>query len=118
VAALDAAQVAWPLQVRPAAGTESYRSFSDEVEHPEPGEVSFVDAAGQAHARRWTHRQSGLSAVRDATTSVLIVCEAVHGAAAKDAAELARALQEALREAWGGVPRSALLTRDAQFFDL
>ena len=118
VAALDVAQVAWPLQVRPAAGAESYRSFGDEIEHPEPGEVSFVDAAGNAHARRWTHRQSGLSAVRDATASVLIVCEAVHADAARDAAQLVRALQDALHEAWGSEARSALLTREAQFFDL
>jgi DNA/RNA-binding domain of Phe-tRNA-synthetase-like protein len=117
VAALDAAEVAWPLQVRPAAGTETYRSFADETEHPEPGEVSFVDAAGQAHARRWTHRQSGLSAVRDGTSSVLIVCEAVHAAAATDAAALADALGRAMREAWGCEPQLAVLSRDAPVFD-
>src|SRR4051812_43394215 len=75
VAALDVAQVAWPLQVRPAAGIEDYLGFSGEVEHPEPGEVSFVDAQGRAHARRWTHRQSGLSAIRGHTSAVLVVME-------------------------------------------
>ena len=82
VAALDVAKIAWPLQVRPATGTENYLSFSDEIEHPEPGEVTFADARGQAHARRWTHRQSGLSAVRDQTESVFIVMEGVHSGAA------------------------------------
>ena len=64
VAALDVAKIAWPLQVRPAAGTENYLSFADGIEHPEPGEVTFADSEGRAHARRWTHRQSGLSAIR------------------------------------------------------
>src|SRR5207253_626415 len=71
VAALDAAKIAWPLQVRPATGAETYLSFANETEHPEPGEVTFADAQDRAHARRWTHRQSGLSAIRDTTASVL-----------------------------------------------
>ena len=78
VAALDTEKIAWPLQVRHAEGTETYLSFGGEIEHPEPREVSFVDARDQAHARRWTHRQSGLSAIREETRSALIVMEAVH----------------------------------------
>src|SRR5215210_7987410 len=42
VAALDVAQITWPLQVRPAACTEAYQSFSDDIERPEPGELSFI----------------------------------------------------------------------------
>ena len=42
VAALDVAKVVWPLQVRFATGTENYVSFSGEIEHPEPGEVTFA----------------------------------------------------------------------------
>ena len=79
VAALDTAKIAWPLQVRPAQGHERYETFSGETEHPEPGEVSFIDAAGRAHARRWTHRQSGFSAVRDDTASVIIVAAQPNG---------------------------------------
>ncbi len=30
---------------------------------PEAGEVIFADDAGHAHARRWTNRQSGRSAI-------------------------------------------------------
>ena len=110
VAALDAAKVAWPLQVRPAAGTENYLSFSGEIEHPEPGEVTFADAQGQAHARRWTHRQSGLSAIRDETASVLIVMEGVHAGAAADVQNLALELAGALHEVWGVTPQRGLLT--------
>ena len=101
VAAIDAEQVAWPLQVRTADGSETYLSFGGEIEHPEPGEVSFVDAQGRAHARRWTHRQSGLSAIRDGTRSVLVVMEAVHPSARADVDALASALAGAIESAWG-----------------
>jgi DNA/RNA-binding domain of Phe-tRNA-synthetase-like protein len=117
VAALDVAKVAWPLQVRPAAGTENYLAFSGEIEHPEPGEVTFADAQGQAHARRWTHRQSGLSAIRDETASVLIVMEGVHAGAASDVQNLATALGSALKEVWGVTPKQGLLTASAPLFD-
>jgi len=117
VAALDAAQIAWPLQVRPATGDENYLSFANEVEHPEPGEVTFADARGQAHARRWTHRQSGLSAIRDGTASVLIVMEAVHASAAADAQALRDALADAIAEAWGAVPQRGFLTAASATFE-
>jgi DNA/RNA-binding domain of Phe-tRNA-synthetase-like protein len=117
VAALDVAKVVWPLQVRPATGTENYLSFSGEVEHPEPGEVTFADAQGQAHARRWTHRQSGLSAIRDETASVLIVMEAVHPSAAQDVQNLVGALAGALNEVWGVTPRRGLLAASSPRFE-
>ncbi|MEJ6023962.1 B3/B4 domain-containing protein [Ramlibacter sp. PS4R-6] len=101
VAALDVAKVEWPLQVRLAEGTERYLPFGGDVEHPDPGEVSFVDASGQAHARRWTHRQSGLSAVRDETRDVLVVMEAVHPGGRADVGALAAALAQAIASAWG-----------------
>ena len=110
VAAFDAALVAQWLQVRQAASSETYLAFSGETEHPEPGEVIFADAQAQAHARRWTHRQSALSAVRDDTTSVLIVAEAMHAGAAADVRRLMEALAEAIGAAWGNAPRVALLT--------
>jgi DNA/RNA-binding domain of Phe-tRNA-synthetase-like protein len=117
VAALDAAKVSWPLQVRPATGTENYLSFSDEIEHPDPGEVTFADAQGNAHARRWTHRQSGLSAIREQTESVLIVMEAVHASAVKDVQELASALAEAMSEVWGVVPQQGRLSASSPVFE-
>jgi DNA/RNA-binding domain of Phe-tRNA-synthetase-like protein len=117
VAALDLARIDGWLQVRPAEGSERYLSFGGEVEHPEPGEVSFVDAAGNAHARRWTHRQSGLSAVRDTTSDVLIVAEALHPAAAADMPRLLAALQAALTELWRAPETTALLTAQAPKVD-
>lgn len=117
VAALDTAHIAGGLQVRHADGTENYQAFSGEMEHPDPGEVTFADADNRSHARRWTNRQSGLSAVRDGTGRVLIVCEGVHATAAADVPRLRDALAAALRDLWGAEPRQALLTAAAPRFD-
>lgn len=118
VAVFDLAQVALPLQVREADGTERYLSFGGETEHPEPGEVIFADAQGNAHARRWTHRQSGLSAVRADTATVLIVAEAMHAGAREDVERLLVTLSQALAEGWGSAAQTAVLMPDRPQFEL
>jgi DNA/RNA-binding domain of Phe-tRNA-synthetase-like protein len=110
VAVLDAGQVAWPLEVRYAVGDEDYLTFAGDTEHPAAGEVIFADRAGRAHARRWTNRQSGRSAVRDSTAAVLIVAEALHDSAASDVRELVAALAGELGAVWPDPPVSAVLT--------
>jgi DNA/RNA-binding domain of Phe-tRNA-synthetase-like protein len=116
VAALDAAAIAWPLEVRYAQGDEDYLTFGGEVEHPAAGEVIFADEAGQAHARRWTNRQSGRSAVRGPTSTVLIVAEALHDGAARDVPELIAALSADIGETWQVKPQTAILTAAAPSF--
>jgi DNA/RNA-binding domain of Phe-tRNA-synthetase-like protein len=110
VAVLDVDQIASPLEVRYATGDETYQTFAGDVEHPAPGEVIFADRAGQAHARRWTNRQSGLSAVRDTTSTALIVAEALHDSAATDIAELVAILAVELGATWSLTPQTAILT--------
>jgi len=110
VAIFDVAAVTGPLEVRYATGDETYLTFAGDVEHPAPGEVIFADRAGQAHARRWTNRQSGRSAVRDSTTRALIVAEALHDSAPADIAELAVALTAEIQAAWSVTPQTAILT--------
>jgi len=117
VAAFDLDQVAQWLEVRPALGSESYLAFSGETEHPEAGEVVFADAQGRAHARRWTHRQSGLSAIRATTSRVLIVAEAVHATASRDVPELSRELAATLQAAWGCSVKQAVLSREQPRLD-
>jgi DNA/RNA-binding domain of Phe-tRNA-synthetase-like protein len=92
VAVFDIAKITGDLEVRYAAGDEDYLTFSGEVEHPGAHEVIFCDGAGRAHARRWSNRQSGLSAVHYSTSAALIVAEAMHASAASDVAELGAAL--------------------------
>jgi DNA/RNA-binding domain of Phe-tRNA-synthetase-like protein len=118
VAALDVDKIDGSLEVRYATGDESYLTFSGETEHPAPREVVFADADGRAHARRWTNRQSGHSAVRDTTTTVLIVAEGLHASAPADIPRLTAELAAALTESWPVKPTTAVLTKSAPRFDL
>ncbi len=117
IAVFDVAQVSGGLQVRRATGSEAYQTFSGETENPEPGEVIFADEAGRAHARRWTNRQSGLSAVRDGTTSVLIVAEAMHADAQADVPILLRTLADELDAAWSCKLTAGMLSRSSPRFE-
>jgi DNA/RNA-binding domain of Phe-tRNA-synthetase-like protein len=111
VAVLDAAEVAWPLEVRYAGGDEDYLTFGGETEHPAAGEVIFADQARRAHARRWTNRQSGRSAVRDGTTAVLVVAEALHDGAAATMPGLIATLAAEINSLWAATtPLTAILT--------
>ena len=113
VAVLDLNAVNGPLEVRYATGDEEYLTFAGDTEHPAPGEVIFADQAGQAHARRWTNRQSGRSAVRDTTTTALIVAEALHDSAPADVPDLIAALAAELQDL---KPQTAILTAAAPRF--
>jgi DNA/RNA-binding domain of Phe-tRNA-synthetase-like protein len=117
VAVFDVARVADSLEVRYADGTEAYAAFSGEIEHPARGEIIFADRAGQAHARRWTHRQSALSAIAPGSAEVLIVAEAHHASGKDDVQRLVESLAAALAEVWAVTPVTALLTASAPRFD-
>ena len=108
-------RVTGDLEVRYADGDEVYLTFSGEIEHPAAGEVSFVDDSGRAHARRWTNRQSGWSAVRDSTVDVLIVAEALHPSAAEDIADLTATLAAEIGALWS-VNASGVLTSASPTF--
>ncbi len=116
IAAFDLTHVTGHLQVQHAAGDESYLTFSGEVEQPDAGEVIFTDEAKQAHARRWTNRQSGASAVRETTTAALIVTEALHNAAPSDIRALQTVLADALETAWSVTPMTAVLSQSTPRF--
>ncbi|MEU9686193.1 B3/B4 domain-containing protein [Amycolatopsis japonica] len=99
VAVLDIAKISGSLEVRHARGDEKYVTFAGTVEQPNPGEVIFADEDGQAHARRWTNRQSGHSAVSATTSDVLIVSEGLHATAAEDVRLLIEAIAGELTSA-------------------
>ena len=116
VAALDVSCIAGALEVRHAHGDEIYESFSGEHEHPGRGEIVFADSAGVAHARRWTNRQSGASAVRPGTRDVLIVVEGLHPTASDDVPRLAALLAAELSSLWGLGAKTAVLSREQPRF--
>jgi DNA/RNA-binding domain of Phe-tRNA-synthetase-like protein len=117
VAVFDTAHVTGYLEVRRAAGNETYLAFSGTGENPEPQEVIFADGAGRAHARRWTNRQSAYSAVQDTTSSVVIVAEALHESALADIERLVGTVAGALKTAWSLAPLSGVLSRTSPRFE-
>ncbi|GAB3482518.1 B3/B4 domain-containing protein [Polaromonas eurypsychrophila] len=118
IAVFDLSKVTGDMQVRHATGSESYHNSSGQLEHPEPQEVIYTDQGGNAHARRWTNRQSSLSAVSAGTHSVMIVAEALHESAHEDIRTLLAALMQEVALAWpASASKARLLTRAAPRFD-
>ena len=117
VAVFDVSKIAECIEVGYAAGSEVYLAFSGETENPEAHEVVFADSAGRAHARRWTNRQSGYSAVRDETTAALIVAEALHGSAPTDVQKLTAAIADELNVIWSVTPKSKILNQSSSRFE-
>lgn len=116
VAVFDVSKITGHLEVRYAAGDEGYLTFSGELEHPSAHEVIFSDRAGRAHARRWTNRQSALSAVRKTTTATLIVAEAMHDSAASDIKELTATVADELHAIWPVTPVAEVLNESSPRF--
>jgi DNA/RNA-binding domain of Phe-tRNA-synthetase-like protein len=116
VAVFDVAKITGDLEVRYAGGDEEYLTFSGQTEHPGPHEVIFADQAGQVHARRWTNRQSGRSAVQDSTAAVLIVAEAMHDSASSDVPKLIAAVAGELNAIWSTEPVTAVLSQSVPRF--
>ena len=116
VAVLDVSRISGFCEVRYANGDETYQAFSGAEETPEPAEVIFADGARQAHARRWTNRQSARSAVRTSTSSVLIVAEAMHDSAAADVTDLVATIAGELGTVWSANTEQAILTSASPWF--
>ena len=116
VAVFDVAKIAGHLQVRYAIGDEDYLTLSGQHEHPDPHEVIFADQARRVHARRWTNRQSGLSAVQDSTAAVLIVAEAMHDSASSDMPQVIAAVADGLSAVWSTTPVTTVLSQSAPRF--
>lgn len=117
VAVFDVSEIAEYVEVRYATGDETYLTFSGEIENPDVDEVIFADAAGRAHARRWTNRQSGYSAIRDTTGVVLIVAEAMHSSAPADIQRLTGAIADEVNAIWSVTPKSTILSRSSPRFE-
>jgi DNA/RNA-binding domain of Phe-tRNA-synthetase-like protein len=114
---LGVAYLLFLARVRYSDGTERYLTFSGETEYPEPGEVIFADGTGQAHARRWTNRQSRLSAVQPSTSTVLIVSEALHPTASYDQPRLLEDLMTVIGASWLPAAKVGVLTASSPRFE-
>ena len=117
VAVFDARVTQGVVTVRLARGDERFTDLgADAVEHPEPGEVIFVDEAGLVSARRWCWRQSAESAARESTTDAIITTEGLHAGADADVRAALSDLVALIGRYAGGVLQSAVLSPDAPAF--
>lgn len=117
IAVFDLDRVEGDLTVREAMGSERYESFGGDVETPSPGEIIFADSAQNAHARRWTNRQSRLSAVSSSTRTAVIVAEALHEGAIDDIERLTAGLCADLHAAFSADPARAVLSHPSSTFE-
>ncbi len=100
VAVFDVEKINGILSIRHADGDEVYETFSGNTESPEQGEIIYADDSRRAHARRWTNRQSGWSAINSKTKTALIVTEALHETAQQDTDKLINSLMTTLKQLW------------------
>jgi DNA/RNA-binding domain of Phe-tRNA-synthetase-like protein len=83
VAVFDLRGISGGTVVRFAGGHEVWADLgASQADHPDHGEVIFVDDADVVSARRWCWRQSADSAARADTTEILVTVEG-HGDTAR-----------------------------------
>lgn len=110
VAIFDTRQIATPITVHYADGSELYTELaSGEAMRPEPGEVVFSDVRKMVVARRWCWRQSATSAANAGTTEAVITVEAHHVGGGADIESAVADLLALLKEYAGGSYESAVL---------
>lgn len=103
VAIFDTRQIALPITVRYADGSEHFTDLgSDKIVQPEPGEVIFSDTNHMVVARRWCWRQSATSASSTSTTDAVITVEAHHDEGPADIESALADLKSLLAEFAGG----------------
>lgn len=117
VAVFDTRSLKGRLTVKFSKGTERYTELgSDEVRHPDVGEVIFADETDLVFARRWCWRQSLQSASKIDTTDAIIVVEAQHENNLDDIQQAQADLVSLLESHAGGNYKSAILDKDRLAF--
>lgn len=103
VAAFDLRHIHGVVTVQFANGNERFTPLGEAAaEHPEPGEVIFMDEAGLVVARRWCWRQSVESAAQETTQAALFTIEANHTGGKALVEQALNDLQVLLAEMVGG----------------
>lgn len=113
VAIFDTREIQGAITVHYADGNETYLGLgSDEVMHPEVGEVIFSDEKQMVVARRWCWRQSATSAANAATSDAVITVEAHHENGKADVKNALRDLLKLLRLHASGDFNAAVLSAE------
>jgi DNA/RNA-binding domain of Phe-tRNA-synthetase-like protein len=99
VAAFDTRALSGPITVGFASGREAFTAHdTPEPEHPEAGEVIFVDPASLVVARRWCWKQSAESTAQLDTTTAILTVEAQHVGGRNDIESALTDLQVLVKE--------------------
>jgi DNA/RNA-binding domain of Phe-tRNA-synthetase-like protein len=100
------------LCLRPADGTEEFTPFgSEEVEHPEPGEIIFAEE-DRVLTRRWTWRQANHTLLVPSTGAVEYNVDGLPPVANAEVEDICRELADLIGRFCGGRMRFELLTRE------
>ncbi len=101
------------IALRFATGRENFNAFgSQEVEHPLPGEVIFVEG-DQVLTRRWTWRQANHTLIELDSQAVEVNVDGLPPVGAAEVEEACGELMELIGTYCGGTLRYGLLTQDS-----
>jgi len=100
------------LALRLATGAETFVPFgTDQPEHPDPGEVVFVEG-GTVLTRRWSWRQSNHTLTLPGTTAIEFNVDGLPPVPAEEVAGLCEEVAGLIRRHCGGRTRYEILSQD------
>jgi len=98
------------LELRLADGSESFTPFGGtEVEHPEPGEIIFVEGS-QVLTRRWTWRQANHTLTLPETTAIIFNLDGLPPVGLEEVERAADETAELVKRFCGGRSRFEVLS--------
>jgi len=101
------------LELRPADGSETFIPFGGtEVEHPEPGEIIFVEGQ-QVLTRRWTWRQANHTLTLPETTAIVFNLDGLPPVGLDQIRAVADETAELVKRFCGGSSTFALLSAES-----
>jgi DNA/RNA-binding domain of Phe-tRNA-synthetase-like protein len=110
VAIFDTRQISGAITVHYSLGSERYMELgSEEIMHPDVGEVIFSEETQMVVARRWCWRQSATSAANQDTSEAIVTVEAHHDEASADIENALADLLSLLNDHAGGSFKAAIL---------
>ncbi|MBM4327627.1 MAG: hypothetical protein FJ118_10750 [Deltaproteobacteria bacterium] len=100
------------IELRPARGDEEFTPLdSDEVEHPAPGEIIFVEGK-TVLTRRWTWRQAKHTLVVPETTALEVNVDGLPPVSVEEVQEACREIARLIERFCGGSARLDMLSQE------
>lgn len=98
------------IELRYATGQEEFVAFgSDELEHPQPGEIVFVEG-GRVLTRRWTWRQAQHTSIQPGTQAVEVNVDGLPPVGASEVEQACNEIAALIGEYCGSAGRVEVLS--------